>query len=100
MSLTLTNGYPRTYDGPMGGLMYHLDLLMLETLRNIESDDYGWYEIIHDTVGTMCYSRTRVMAGDYPLFAAQETSTGDWWVSINNIDPGSDLWKEILEAGG
>ena len=99
MAISLQSGFPRDYNGPGGAEMRRQDLALLTALLNMDSGDFGWFSVVHDSVGTMGYNRVTVYYEGGFAFQAQETMSGDWWVALNYIPEGSSLWNEILRRG-
>ena len=97
--ITLANNCTRDYNGANGTLLYFQDIVILDKLLGLDSQECDNFEIIHDEVGTMCYHRVMVKlpGSAWPCFSAQETMNGDWWVSHNFIEPYSQVWNELLQ---
>ena len=96
--ITLAKSLIHNYDGPNGRELYEHDKKVILHLLRAGNRDLGYMSFIVDEVGSYCYKRVQILYEGSPVFNAQETSSGDWWVSWCSLPLNSSLWKYIFNA--
>ena len=94
--ITLKRNYFHDYSGPNGKDLYSLDQKVIRHILDVGDKDFGYLKFVVDEVGSYCYTRVRVFYDGSNVYCAQQTSSGDWWVSLCTIPNNSVIWNYIL----
>ncbi len=94
--ITLKSNFFHSYDGPNGSYWYSLDQKVIRHILDVGTKDFGYLQFIVDELGSSCYTRVRVLYDGNAVYTAQDTSSGDWWVSLCTLPINSKIWEYIL----
>ena len=94
--ITLCKSYIHDYDGPNGKALRDHDTKVIKRILEVGFLDKGYMSLIRDEIGTSCYDRVRIIYEGNVVFNAQETSSGDWYVSYCSLALDSWLWKYVF----
>ena len=96
--ITLAENYFHDYKGTYGKEWYDFDKRVIQHICSVGNRDFGYMRFEVDEVGDYCYKRVRVFYENALVYCAQETSSGDWWLSLCRLKSDSPVWQYILKA--
>jgi hypothetical protein len=87
------NKFIRNYAMPGREFLYELDRSVILHILEVGSRKKGHLEAIVGEKG--CYTQIEIKYDGRQVFCAQETGSGDWWVTWCTIGDHSTLWDFI-----